>query len=475
MWQEEPGGRVWLRDKHSRGLPMPRSRPSHIASAKRRFRSALGVGAVELVAKETRFVQRRRVITGESIFWAMTITVGAKSTQYISDVLRTLNAREGWTIRYKPLWNRLAKAAFARFMKAMFQRLCRELVSEVLRAEKGTEASFFSDVLIDDGSSFAVADGLKKVFPGRFTKHTPAAVELHAHMSVKTDQLVSVTLAPDKEAERQFLPSADSLPAHSLSLRDRGYVDLNYFEALESRKNGPAYLCCRTNDKINPVVDEIRGAGRKFAKKWQGRQLQELPKSFLRRGADLVVRWERPGGKSLRLRLVVRHQESKSRKNRKKKLTVKERRYVVKNQWAFLLTNLPERFSADAIVRLYRLRWQVELAFKEWKSYANLRALQSEHPSIVEGFIWASLCAALIKRALAHSAQLTHGHAISVRIAAQSGPQLLPQLADWIEGVCNDSAFATLLSFLAENARRAHPRRDARRAQSTVGFAWATT
>jgi hypothetical protein len=453
---------------------MPRSTASHALRAQARFRRSLGAEGVEAIARESRFVQRRRVVTGSSVFWALVVTVGAHCTQYISDVLRTLNAREGWSIRYKPFWDRLAKAAFPRFMKSMFGRLCRDLVSEVLRAEEGSDASFFSDVFIDDGSSFAVADGLSRVFPGRFTKVTPAAVELHARMSLKSDQLVSVTLAPDKEAERQFLPAAESLPARSLSLRDRGYVDLEYFAALEARSNGPAYLVCRTTDKINPVVDDIRGVPHKLARKWQGKKLQELPRSLLRQGADLLVSWPWSDGQRLQLRLVVRfRQPRQSKERRKKRLTAKERRYEAKNQWAFLLTNLPAQFSADAIVRLYRLRWQVELAFKEWKSYANLHALQSEHPSIVEGFIWASLCAALIKRALAHCAQLTYGTAISVRIAAQSGPQLLPRLADWITRACTD-AFATLLAFLAKNARRAHPDRDERRAQATLGFAWAT-
>jgi hypothetical protein len=452
---------------------MPRSTASHIEPAKRRFRATLENAALEVVARKTGFVRRQRVITGASVFWALIVTVGAHCTEYISDVLRTMNAREHWSIRYKPFWNRLATAAFPRFMKSMFEKLCRELVAEVLRAERGTEASLFSEVFIDDGSSFAVADGLRKVFPGRFTKVKPAAVELHAHMSLKTDQLVSVMLAPDKEAERQFLPTAESLPARSLSLRDRGYIDLEYYEALEARTNGPAFLLCRTNDKLNPTVDEIRGASPKFAKRWTGKKLQQLPRSILQKGADLLVSWPRPGGAKLQLRLVIRHQEPRVSKERKiKRCTAKERRYAIKNQWAYLLSNLPVTVSADAVFRLYRLRWQVELAFKEWKSYANLHALQSENPSIVEGFIWASLCAALIKRALAHWAQLVHGRPISVRIAAQSGPQLVPPLADWIAGAADEAAFDLLLLFLANNARRAHPRRDARRPQSTLGFGW---
>jgi hypothetical protein len=447
---------------------MPRGAQSHIERAKRRFRKVLQAEAVEAIAWKVGFVQRTRVITGASVFWALVVTVGAHCTQYISDVLRTLNAREGWSIRYKPFWNRLAKRAFPGFMKTMFQRLCRELVTEVLRTEQGSDASFFSDVLIDDGSSFAVADGLKKVFPGRFTKIKPAAVELHAHMSLKTDQLARVTLAPDKEAERQFLPDAETLPARSLSLRDRGYIDVDYFEALAARTNGPAYLVCRARSDLNPTVEEVRGVDRKLAKKWQGKRLHELPWSRLARGADLVVSWPRPQGNSIRLRLVIRHHQPRiSKSHKKKRQTVKAQRQEAKNQWLLLLTNLPERFTSDAIVRLYRLRWQVELAFKEWKSYANLHALQSEHPAIVEGFIWASLCAALIKRALAHWAQLSHGNPISVRIAAQAGPQILPQLADWIAGAGD---FRPILLFLANNARRAHPRRDARRPHHVLGF-----
>jgi IS4 transposase len=36
-------------------------------------------------------------------------------------------------------------------------------------------------------------------------------------------------------------------------------------------------------------------------------------------------------------------------------------------------TNLPRTpFSVDLVAKLYRFRWQVELLFEEWKSYANL-------------------------------------------------------------------------------------------------------
>ena len=64
---------------------------------------------------------------------------------------------------------------------------------------------------IKDGSSFAVHPALADVFPGRHTTISPAAVELHATMSLWSDQAVVLTIALDSEGERQFLPRPEEL------------------------------------------------------------------------------------------------------------------------------------------------------------------------------------------------------------------------------------------------------------------------
>ncbi len=81
-----------------------------------------------------------------------------------------------------------------------------------------------------------------------------------------------------------------------------------------------------------------------------------------------------------------------------------------------LCTNLPRTpFSLDLVSRLYRFRWQIELLFKEWKSYANLHKFDTANEHIAAGLIRASLCAAVLKRFLAHAAQLVDGKPISTR------------------------------------------------------------
>jgi hypothetical protein len=412
-----------------------------------RFRRVLSDTVLDAVARRCRFVRRERIASAAGIFWAFMVTLGAQPMEYISDVLRTLNAQQGLALRYKPFWNRLAQSAFCRFMRVMFTILCREMSIQVLASTRGSVSDYFSDIFLDDGSSFAVASGLRHVFPGRFTKLTPAAVELHVHMSLRTGGPCSVALAPDKEAERQFLPTARTLPRRSLSLRDRGYVDLEYFEALAEAE---AFLICRASSTLNPsIVRVLAGLPKRAAKKWEGRPLQRLRKSKLRHDLDLLVSWPRKGGRSLQLRLVIRY--------------VRE-----KKSWTWLLTNLPTDFSAESIGQLYRLRWQIELLFKDWKSYANLHALQSEHPAIVEGFIWASLCAALLKRSAAFFSQLVLARPISTRLTAMAGPHLLPMLADWARRGFPIAGLDRIVRFVANNARPTHPER--RRPRDLLGL-----
>jgi hypothetical protein len=93
------------------------------------------------------------------VVWAFVVTLGVQATEFISDGLRTLKAREGRTLKYKQFWDRLAQASFARFMRELFQGLCRELSLRILERDARAISIQFSAIFIDDGSWFAVANG----------------------------------------------------------------------------------------------------------------------------------------------------------------------------------------------------------------------------------------------------------------------------------------------------------------------------
>lgn len=65
--------------------------------------------------------------------------------------------------------------------------------------------------------------------------------------------------------------------------------------------------------------------------------------------------------------------------------------------WLILLTNAPAQLlPTQALSYLYRVRWQVELIFKQWKSVLRLDVLPSQNASRVQCEIWARLLSALL-------------------------------------------------------------------------------
>ena len=222
-----------------------------------------------------------------------------------------------------------------------------------------------------------------------------------------------------------------------LLLADRGYQSLDYWEEVEA---AGGFFLMRGKANLNPWLRVVRGPGGRLPR-FEGRCLQDVLRYLPRRRLELDVEWDRPGGKTLGLRMILiwhRH----------------------KQEYTVLVTNVPRSvLTARQIAEVYRLRWQIELVFKEWKSYANLHAFTSANAPLVEGLIWASLCAAALKRTLAHASQRAgQGIAISTRIVAMCGAHILHDLLrSVLRGFRRlDAILQRIVRYLRENAARAH-------------------
>jgi Transposase DDE domain len=407
---------------------------------------ALSVDDVNQLGRETGQSQRLRTVTPHRLFLATIAALAGGRVETLADLLREFNHQNGVCVAYKAFYNRLARAGFAGFMRQMFVRLVGKLAVHVLEPAGGAAVARFRDIVIQDGSSFALKDDLADVFSGRFTNVQPAAVEVHATYSGFADDVITVHVAPDSEAERQFLPSPESL-RDRLLLADRGYPSVGYFSDIDD--NGGAYVIrlTRSTDPwvLAAIVDGERRAIHRPIKL----------SAFIERNhgsrMDVDVEFERHGRVHLFRVLVL----------------------PGRDKWmTWLATNLPRStFSAALVAKLYRFRWQIELCFKEWKSYANLHKFNTANRYIVEGLIWASLCAAVLKRFLAHAAQLVGGVAISTRRVAMCAHYVVVDLLDAIRrGTGLRDALGRALAFLVANARRADPDRDRRTGRLRAGL-----
>jgi hypothetical protein len=401
--------------------------------------------------KEAKFCRRQRVITPFRLGLALTATCASQRVDTLADFHRGFNALFATTMTYKAFYNQLAKPHFATFMGTMASRLIGDMTLKVLGFEKGRAFAEFRHIVMQDGSSFAIHDALREVFPGRFKVVKPAAGELHTTMDLLCDAPTTVVLTPDTASEQPFLPEPAALRA-SLLLADRGYLDLHSMRRVQAEGG---FFLIRAKAGLNPqVVEAWREDGIRL------RALRNKPLKVIhatlpkRHRVELVVVWQ-VEEHALRLRLLI----SWNRQTQ---------------EFCYLLTNLPaQRYPLDMLYRAYTWRWHVELLFKEWKSYANLHAFDTENASIVEGLIWTAIAAAALKRFLASMTQLLAEVPMSTRKVAMCAVHVLGAIVRALQSGDVAGLYAALeeaVTYLACHAQRAHPKRDRQIGRSQLGL-----
>ena len=272
-------------------------------------------------------------------------------------------------------------------------------------------------------------------------------MEIHATYSGFADDVQTVHIAPDCDPERPFLPDPTSLK-DCLLWADRGYPNVPHFEAVQVA--GGAFIV-RLTSSDDPWVRAAWVEGRRAAVPPRMRLSRVLAR-HPGHHRNLDVEFAR-GARLVGFRVVVIPGRDRT--------------------MARLCTNLPRTpFSADLVARLYRFRWQIELCFKEWKSYANLHKFNTANPHVAEGLMWASLCAAILKRFLAHAAQrVGRGIAISTRRVAMCAHHMLEALVTaLLIGIGLLGALRRGLAYLLANARRPNVERDRRTGRLRAGL-----
>jgi len=160
---------------------------------------------------DAKFCRRMRTITPLRLGLALTATCASQRVETLADFHRGFHAVCDTTMTYKAFYNQWAKARFATFMGTMASRLIGEMTLKVLGFAKGRALAAFRPIVMQDGSSFAIHDALREVFPGRFKVVKPAAVELHTTMDLLCDAPTTVVLTPDTASAQPFFPEPAAL------------------------------------------------------------------------------------------------------------------------------------------------------------------------------------------------------------------------------------------------------------------------
>ncbi len=273
----------------------------HLSMAADTFPWVFSASVLNACGKEVQFCRRQRVSTPLRLGVALTATGASQPVETIADFHGGVHALFGTTITSKAFSNPVAKPHGADVARPMTERLIGEMTLQVLGCATGHPCGECRRLILQDGSSFAIHDGLREVLPGRCTTVKPAAVALHTTMDLLGDAPTTVGLTPDTTNAPAFWPEPATLTG-AWRLADRGSIDVHSRRRVQDAGGG---CLIRANAGRNPqILEALREDGQRLRSLRQ-KSLQTIhaTRPTRQRGA-LVVQWH-VDGRPLRLRLLV--------------------------------------------------------------------------------------------------------------------------------------------------------------------------
>lgn len=126
---------------------------------------------------------------------------------------------------------------------------------------------------------------------------------------------------------------------------------------------------------------------------------------------EFAVAFRTPDGQVFPCRLVAIRKSEPAAAQSRHKVSVERRKHgaidlrtLQTAGYLFVLTNLGPEYSAQAVLELYRLRWQIELKFKSLKSTFHLGNVPARTETLARVYILAKLLVALVIDDLIESA-----------------------------------------------------------------------
>lgn len=412
------------------------------------LQTACDLDRIDALARDTGFMKRLRKIRPAGLALSLVSSLSAFNPRTITELHDHFMTLCDVAVDYKAFHKRLNRDSFVVFVSSLFERWLNLFMTRMIDPIPDHKLSVFDDIWLQDGSSISLRDTLSKVFPGRFTHHTPAAIEIHATQSVLNDNLVSISIAPDTVGERDFLPEPHELSG-ILLLQDSGYQDLE--RAADVAAAGGDVLS-RAKNNLNPTVVSLK-LDDHFVHDVEGSKFKDCRWMCEGHHVDLLGRWQK-GRWEIEMRLVGVYDPDHEG-----------------HLWLYTTLD-SEDWSVQELHTLYRLRWQVELLFKELKSCCELKGFGTSKAPIAEGLIWVSLSSCILKRFLVQSSERVHGtRPQSTLKGAKRAPILV---LDLIRELLREReaarAFTKLLKYFAKEATRSRPRRDAQRGKFQMGL-----
>jgi len=345
------------------------------------------------LAREVKFVRRERKLSGSR--FAQTLVFGCMSSPATTYTDLTQSAAMvGVAISAQGLEQRFTPEA-AQFMQQVLAHAVEQVVVSAPAAVPILER--FQGMYIRDSSIIELPVELVEVWRGVGNSAGPtAALKLQVALDYKSGQLYGPVMHSGRTHDQRSPFQQQILPVGALHLSDLGY-----FSVQKLSKDDRAGVFWLTRLKVGTAIYTPAGERLNLVSWLRERNEPQVDCPVL-----LGAR-ERLSCRLLAVRVpphVAEQRRQRLREYARKKQVTPKSETLALAEWTLVVLNIPlETLSLPEALVLVRVRWQVELLFKLWKSYARVDVWRSQNP-------WRILCelyAKLIVVLILHWASLT--------------------------------------------------------------------
>ena len=407
---------------------------------------------LETLARQSKFIQRSSSkIAGKDFVELMTrelLEEPAVSLEGLCDLLADLNPQA--EMSPQALHQRINPYAVA-YLQEVFQLALRQQLEPLCNRLPLGALAPFGRVLLEDSTQCSLHEKLAATFKGSGGSASPSAVKIDLIYDVLHHSLLDMQLRDGTAADQgQALAIIPHLRRDDLVLRDLGYLTLESLRQIEAQdawylsrlsKGVDVYLEADAQASALVLVDHLE-------RSYPDDSVIDLP---------VYLGHERVPSRLLAYRLpnpVVQERRRKALEEARKKGRELSQEYLDWLSFGFYITNVSKQVWPPKVVgTVYRLRWQVELTFRNWKSLLKINVLKGTRPERIKCMIYGRLITIIMLAMISSYASWYAEDYLQRELS-------LPKLINWLKRknrLVNAMHEGTLEALL-RNLRRALPK-----------------
>jgi len=366
--------------------------PSALATLTEFFSSE----AIETTARRTGFVQRASKITGKIFLTLVTFGLWSDAQTTLAQLAAKVTALvDHLEVSPEAIYQRMNKRAHA-----FLQEMIRHALAKVQAIDKVCDDglfTYFTKVYLVDSTGFGLPDILKDLFPGSGGSAAKAGAKIQAAWDYKSSVFGHFALTPWNVPDNKYVDTVVALAQKGmLFLWDLGYFKVQAFARIVE---AGAYFFSRLNHQTN-IYETVAG---RLTPLDLARFLNTVKGTSVEKDIFLGAKDQ------VEARLIVcrvpemsvNERRRKARKNAKKKGYTPSQAHLTLLAWNLFITNVPRMiWKTETVIKVYPVRWQIEIIFKSWKSYLHLASLQTKKEDTTLCYLYGRMLLILLNYAL---------------------------------------------------------------------------